>query len=119
MNISKKTWIVVGGAATAIALAPLGVAAAPGWDTAPKPAGGIVVAAAATMGPTDGTPSETLDVPRAGPTVSAASPQTPGSVDSPRTPASPATAQTPPSPVTPASPGTSASPASPATPATR
>ena len=51
--MNKKKWIVIGGAASAFALAPLAAAAGPSLFDQPMSGSGVVVAAATTGPPAD------------------------------------------------------------------
>jgi hypothetical protein len=116
MALRTKKWIVIGGAASAFALAPLAAAAGPAVFDEPMSDSGVVVTAGF------GDPTTEAAAPNG--TVSPASPQTPGEVDTAASPVSPASAASAPSPVTPAtanspaSPRTANSPNSPASPQT-
>ena len=112
MPISTKSWVVVGGTATAFALAPLAALAVPPALDQTMAGQGVVVAAARPGPAADpSTDSAAGEADRTGPTVSPASPSTPGSAAS-----TPVTAVTPQSPVTPRSPVSPTSPVTPASP---
>ena len=130
MPISKKSWAVVGGTATAFALAPLAAVTIPSVLDEPVGSRGVVVAAAVPGPADDSEPAAGPGTADAGdsPTVSPASPSTPRSaVDTastavtPPTPVSPVTAESPTtakSPVSPKSPVSQESPDSPKSPDT-